>query len=275
MINKIGIMQGRLVPREIKSRLQSFPFAMWKKEIELSKKNKINFIEWTLDYNNFLKNPIISNPKIVKKILNKNKIKVNSITCDFFMQKPFFKNENNKVIIFEYLKLLINSCNFLNIKFLVLPLVDKSSIKNVKEEKILINELKNFVKSNHLRKIKMLFEIDYNPLKIKKFMKNFDKNFGINYDSGNSSALNYNITDELIYFDYVYNIHIKDRKFNGRSVRLGTGNLRLDNLILNLKKRRYKGNLILQTYIPRKNKNVLKETLKNYEYLKKVILKKI
>ncbi len=38
MINKIGIMQGRLVPREIKSRLQSFPFAMWKKEIELAKK---------------------------------------------------------------------------------------------------------------------------------------------------------------------------------------------------------------------------------------------
>jgi len=275
MINKIGIMQGRLVPREIKSRLQSFPFVMWKKEIELAKKNKINFIEWTLDYNNFLKNPIISNPKIVKKILNKNKIKVNSVTCDFFMQKPFFKNKNYKVIILKYLKLLIHSCNFLNIKFLVLPLVDKSSIKNSKEEKILINELKNFVKSIHLGKIKILFEIDYNPLKIKKFIKNFDKTFGINYDSGNSSALNYNITDELIYFDHVYNIHIKDRKFNGRSVRLGTGNLRLDNLILNLKKRRYKGNLILQTYIPRKNKNVLKETLKNYEYLKKMIFKKI
>ena len=275
MINKIGIMQGRLVPREIKSRLQSFPFAMWKKEIELAKKNKISFIEWTLDYKNFLKNPIISNPEIVKKILNKNKIIVNSITCDFFMQKPFFKNKNNKLIIFKYLKLLIYSCNLLNIKFLVLPLVDKSSIKNAKEEKILINELKNFVRINHLGKIKILFEIDYNPLKIKKFMKNFNKTFGVNYDSGNSSALNFNLTDELTYFDHVYNIHIKDRKFNGRSVRLGTGNLRLDDLILNLKKRRYKGNLILQTYIPRKNENVLKETLKNYEYLKKVILKKI
>ena len=40
MKNKIGIMQGRLVPREIKSRIQSFPFKNWKKEIILLKKKK-------------------------------------------------------------------------------------------------------------------------------------------------------------------------------------------------------------------------------------------
>ena len=38
----IGIMQGRLVDREIKSRLQSFPWRHWRKEIKLI--NKINKI---------------------------------------------------------------------------------------------------------------------------------------------------------------------------------------------------------------------------------------
>lgn len=273
MINKIGIMQGRLVPREIKSRLQSFPFKRWKKEIIIAKKNKIKFIEWTIDYKNFLQNPIINNYHEVKNILKKNKIKVNSITCDFFMQKPFFKKKGIKNIIFEYLSLLLKSCIFLDIKFIVLPLVDKSSIKNPKEEKILISELKNFVKNNNLGNLKILFEIDYKPRKVRNFLKNFDDKFGINYDAGNSSALNYNINDELIYFDRVYNIHIKDRKKNGRSVRLGKGNLKLNKLILELKKISYKGNLILQTYIP-SNQKILNETLTNLNILKKEILTK-
>ena len=272
MINKIGIMQGRLVPREIKSRLQSFPFKNWQKETEIAKKNKIKFIEWTLDFKNFLKNPIISKPEFVKKILKKNNIKVNSVTCDFFMQRPFFKGKINKDLIFQYLRLLVKSSTFLNIKFLVVPLVDKSSIKNSKEEKILIEGLKKFEENNHLGNIKILFETDYKPSKVNKFIKNFNQKFGINYDSGNSSALNYDLINELVYFNRVYNIHIKDRKIYGSSVRLGKGNLKLENLILKLKKRRYKGNLILQTYIP-KNRDVLNETLKNFEYLKKMILK--
>lgn len=274
MINKIGIMQGRFVPREIKSRLQSFPFKRWKKEIKIAKENNIKFIEWTIDYKNFLKNPIINNSRDVKKILKKNKINVDSITCDFFMQKPFFKKKGVKSIIFKYLSLLLKSCIFLKIKFIVLPLVDKSSIINSKEEKILVNELKKFVKNNYLGNIKVLFELDYKPHKVRKFLNNFDNKFGINYDTGNSSALDYDIYDELIYFDRVYNIHIKDRKKKGKSVRLGQGNLKLDKLILELKKIRYRGNLILQTYIPVDNKKILDETLANIEFLKKAILKK-
>ena len=68
-------MQGRLVRREIKSRLQSFPWKNWRNEIILAKKYKINFIEWTLDYKDFYKNPLIKYPFLVKKILNKNNLK--------------------------------------------------------------------------------------------------------------------------------------------------------------------------------------------------------
>jgi L-ribulose-5-phosphate 3-epimerase len=273
MINNIGIMQGRLVPREIKSRLQSFPFAHWKKEIDIAKKYKINFIEWTIDYKNFLKNPIISNPQIVKNVLRKKNIKVKSITCDFFMQRPFFKNIKNSNEIFYYLNLLVKSCHMIGINYIVLPLVDKSSIKNSKEEKFFIKKIKEFEKNIYTKNIKILFETDYKPLKVIKFLKNFNKNFGINYDSGNSASLNYNIYDEFAYFNRVFNVHIKDRNPKKGSVSLGKGNLNLDNLILKLKQKKYKGRLILQTYIPKNGKKVLNETLKNYNYLKKTILK--
>jgi|TARA_B110000858_G_C17773297_1_gene460829 sugar phosphate isomerase/epimerase len=270
MINKIGIMQGRLVPREIKSRMQSFPFKNWKKEIYLAKKNNIRFVEWTIDYNNFLNNPIIKNPALVKKII-KNKVKVHSVTCDFFMQKPFFKIPNNKNKIFEYLKILINSCVKLGIKYVVIPLVDKSSIKSKKEEKLVITELIKFEKKNYFGKTKILFETDYDPKHVINFISKFNNKFGINYDAGNSAGLNYNINQEFEYFDKVFNVHIKDKIIHGKTVRLGKGNLNLNNLISNLKKK-YKGNLILQTYIPKNKKKVLYETLKNFNYLKQAIV---
>ena len=89
---KIGVMQGRLVPREIKSRLQSFPWKNWKNEISILKKEKIKYLEWTIDYHKFLNNPLIAKPNYVKKILKKNKVKVKTLTADFFMQKPIYLN---------------------------------------------------------------------------------------------------------------------------------------------------------------------------------------
>ena len=70
-----------------------------------------------------------------------------------------------------------------------------------------------------------MFETDYNPNKVIKFLKKFkNKKIGINYDTGNSANLNYNFADEIKYFSYVKNIHLKDRLSNGGTVRLGKGN---------------------------------------------------
>ena len=54
MLNKLGLIQGRLLKREIKSKLQSFPWSSWQKEFFLMKIGLKN-LEWTLDYKDFLK----------------------------------------------------------------------------------------------------------------------------------------------------------------------------------------------------------------------------
>lgn len=264
--NKIGIMQGRLSPM-IKGKIQSFPWKYWEKEFPICNKLSIKKLEWTIDHEKFEDNPICTLEGRRKIILLKNKynIEINSVTADFFMQKPFYLTKNNRGKNYNRLKNFIINASKINIKYIILPLVDNASIQNLSEEKILIkllNNLKPILKSCD---INILFESDYSPKKFLKFIKKFDKNFfGINYDSGNSAGLNYDFVEEKIYFNYVQNIHIKDKDVNGLSVDLGEGRADIKKLLEYLIKSKYNGNLILQTA---RHKNNINTVIKNISFL--------
>ena len=267
-----GVMQGRLVPPEIKNKIQSFPWKSWQKEFHLAKKLRLKLIEWTLDNKNFYKNPLL-NSKYFEKIKNlseKNNIRIESVTCDFFMEKPYFKqNKKNKIEIKKKILFLINSCLILNIKYIVLPLVDNTSLKTKKDENTIVGLINFFLPLIKSTNIRILFESDYNPKKLLKFIKRFKlKNIGINYDTGNSASKNYDFNKEKIYFKYVQNVHIKDRLCFGTTVPLGKGNQDFEKVFKYLKKE-YKGNIILQT-ARSKNKHV-DELRKNFYFIKKII----
>ena len=264
-------MQGRLVPTEKKNSIQYFPSKNWIKELEIAKNNNLNNMEWTANIENIKKNPITltKNIKKTKQILSKNKIKVNSLTCDFYMEKPSFKSSKPIKEIKILKKILINGQN-LGIKFFIIPLVDNSSLKDSSEEKKLIEHMIEISKILKKRS-KILFETDYYPKKLLSFIKKFPKkNFGINYDTGNSASLNYKFEDEKKYFSYVKNIHIKDRKKYGKTVRLGKGNWKPKIFFEYLKKIKFNGNLILQTARSNKNKD-LNEILKNKQFIEKYL----
>ena len=264
-----GVMQGRL-SKIIGKKIQAFPVKNWK--LEFSKANKLGLksIEWTLDYKNLKNNPIFSNEGQIKiKELSKRySIKINSLTGDCFMQKPFWKIKNNEKLI-DDLKKIINACKVLGIRFIVIPLVDNGSIENQKDRGKLIKSCEKIIQFLQNSKIRLIFESDFHPKKLKNFIKKFDKNFfGINYDVGNSAALNYNIDDEFkFYGKYIMNIHIKDRVKNGNTVRLGNGNANFFKLFYNLKKIKYKNNLILQSARSKNNKH-MEEIKLNLAYLK-------
>lgn len=271
-INKIGFMQGRLVDL-VNNKIQFFPHSNWENELEIAQENNLKIIEWTINYENIKKNPLYNGDvSIIKKKLKKNSIQCHSVTCDFFMQKPFFKKKYKNIkdeLLNDLIKVIKNS-EKVNIKYLIIPLVDKSSVKNKKEEKFLIS---NFIKyiSPKLKSIKILFEIDYKPKDVMLFIKKFkSKKFGINYDTGNSASFNYNILDEMVYFKFVKNIHIKDRKKFGNTVDLGEGNWNHKLFFNVLKKISFKGNLILQTARSKNNDHV-KKFLQNLKFIKKYL----
>ena len=90
--------------------------------------------------------------------------------------------------------------------------------------------------------------------------------FGINYDIGNSAALNFNPIEEFNeYGKRVQNVHIKDRLQGGGTVPLTTGNANFEVVFNLLHKNRYRGNYILQT--SRANDNNHAELIKKNKIL--------
>ena len=270
MSKNLGFMQGRLVKDE-KNLIQSFPTKNWVKEFSIANQLGLKKMEWTIDRKNILKNPLFNKNQIIKikKLSKVNDLKIESITCDFFMQRPFFKIKNRKKMSIEIslLKMLIKLSKKIGIKYFILPLVDNSSINSKKEEQILIKELIKASKILKKNKQKILFEIDYPPTKLKNFIKKFPPLvFGINYDLGNSASNGYDLKEEIDYFKYVKNIHIKDRKLNGPTVPLGKGDADFNFFFKSMKKINYKGNFILQTA---RGKNDINEIKKNLSFLKK------
>ena len=269
MLNKLGLIQGRLLKREIKSKLQSFPWSSWQKEFFLMKKIGLKNLEWTLDYKDFLKNPINTKKGnvIIKKLKKKYNIQIQSITCDFFMQKPFFKKKNkfcDEDFYFFFNKILSSK-----IKTIVIPLVDNSSIKSKKIEKKVINFFLGLQKKLKKYKKSIAFEIDYPPKKVKQFINKFPKKYyGINYDLGNSASLGYKVKEEFKqYKNRIINIHLKDRVYNGSNVRFGKGNADFENFFKEIKKMNYSGKLILQSSRSKSGHHE-KELIKNINHLK-------
>lgn len=266
MHKSFGLMQGRLTPSP-KGKIQFFPVKNWAKEFSHFKSLSLNRIEWTLDQQGLMKNPIMSSKgqKKIEQLCKKHNMRVDSITGDCFMQKPFwkYKGEIKKKLILQ-LKKIITSASKLKIKYLVLPVVDNGNIENAEQEKILIEELKNLTRYLKINKVQILFETDMNPKAYLKFISNFKKKyFGVNYDIGNSASKNFDPKEEFKHYgSYIKNIHIKDRKKYGKTVPLGKGNAKFKIVAKLCKKINYKGNYILQA-ARKKNGNEI-ETVKSY-----------
>ena len=165
-------MQGRLVKSEKKNSIQYFPEKNWIKELKIAHKIGFNIMEWTINAENLDKNPLYNgNLKRLLKATDKYKIKIPSITLDYFMQEPFFKKKKfkNKFKIITNLKRIIINGNKIGIKYFIFPLVD-SSLKSLTEEKLVINEIKKLSKLLN-KNSEILFEIDY----LKKIIKIYKK----------------------------------------------------------------------------------------------------
>lgn len=249
----IGMMQGRLT--EPKGRgIQFFPFDNWEKEFYLAQKMGLDEIEFIFDYDNYQQNPLweLEGWNKIKAIVNETGIAVQTICFDYFMRRPFFKEqgdqrevrkkENEKII-----KQILEAMYELDIKLLEIPLVDSSSLKSEDEKEELRLWLSNIIKTSD-KKVKFALETDLPPENFLNYIESFNTTrLGANYDSGNSSGIGYNLYDEVTTLkDKIFNIHIKDRRFHGPTVELGTGSANFEALFKGLKEINYKNNFILQ-----------------------------
>lgn len=248
----LGIMQGRLT--EPKGRgIQFFPFDNWREEFIIAKEIGLKEIEFIFDYENYEENPIWQGEgKEVKKISDETGIQIKSVCFDYFMRQPFYKYCGlKKTVVYEENVRIINhilqNMSRIGISLIEIPLVDNSSLKNKREAEEFRDFLLQIVK-NAPDNILFGLETDLPPKQFKEYLDSFKQpRIGANYDSGNSSGIGYLPYEEVTTLkNSIFNVHIKDRVYQGTTVELGTGSADFKELFRGLKEIGYEGSFILQ-----------------------------
>jgi len=249
MINQIGLMQGRLVEPSL-GKIQEFPRDKWDVEIDILPSLGLNLLEWTIDLDGFWENPYVSkiNRPCALDHKIKNNVRVESITCDYFMHQRekfgFHFDEGDQ----ELFQGVIEGAKQFSSRFIVIPLVDHSRVKNHEEEEKVVRFFSAHSNTLIDAGLKVVFESDYEPSKLADFIRLFSPEcFGINYDMGNSASLGYEPAHEIcILAPWIDNVHVKDRVLGGTTVPFGEGNVDFQTVFSELRKIGYTGNLILQ-----------------------------
>ena len=248
--SNIGFMQGRLSPL-VKGKIQAFPQTYWEREFPKALELKFALMEWTLDLGYLQSNPLMTadGRKKIVELSSKFHVEIQSLTCDWFMEEPFFKvtgkERDRRLQVFRD---IISACDETEIKCMVIPLVDNASVSDSSEEEILVTELLEYTETLKKTGLNISFESDYAPSQLSTFIERFPEEFGINYDSGNSGSLGYDPDEEMrAYGHRIKNVHVKDRVLGGSTVPLGLGAVDFDKVFSGLADIGYLGNLILQT----------------------------
>lgn len=248
----IGFMQGRLVDT-VDGQIQAFPARDWQLEFLKAGEVGLSLLEWTLDAWDLEQNPLNTTMgrNKIKQLKTELGIDVDSVTADFFMQEPFFKvSGRDREHRLDRLKLVIESCQQMGVKVLVLPLVDQSSVlRSVDDYETVVDGLNELARGRIESELRLAFEFDFPPELGASFIKNFATEiFGVNYDIGNSAGLGFDPQREFDqYGSRIINVHIKDRPLKGNTCRLGDGAANFEEVFRLLKQNTYQGNYILQT----------------------------
>lgn len=247
----IGFMQGRLCPM-VDGKIQAFPWRDWRTEFPAAQRLNVRLMEWTLDHDRLVDNPLITadGRAEIRELSAKHKVGVQSLTGDIFMQAPFWKVSGaQREERLGELDLVLDACAELGIRFVVVPLVDNGSMSGHDEEEAVIDAVNR--RADRLRRDNLViaFECDYDATDLARFIGRFPADVcGINFDIGNNAALGYDVADHVAaYGQRVVNVHIKDRMLRGTTVPLGLGNADIPAALQALVSSGYRGAYVLQT----------------------------
>lgn len=250
--HKIGVMQGRLVPK-YKKQYQSHPVGYWDQEFDVAAKLGLDLVEFIVDLEDIEQNPMMSAGGVaqVAAITARTGVRVSSICADCFMAAPL--HNADPVLAgasLSYLKRLITRAPLLGISDIVIPCVDQSSLRSTEDATRFVAALETVLDDADRQAVNLSLETDLDPERFARLLERFDSpRVTVNYDTGNSASLGYSPREELAaYGTRISDIHIKDRTRGGGSVVLGTGDTDFVAFFDALRPLDYKGFFIMQAY---------------------------
>jgi L-ribulose-5-phosphate 3-epimerase len=266
MSNKIGVMQGRLVPK-YQGRYQAFPVGMWQDEFKVAKECGLDLVEFILDFNDAEENPLLKLGGIdeIVSVSQNTGVSVETICADYFMEAPLHSSDDKVAEeSFKILERLLEASKVLKITDIVIPCVDQSSLKTKEAVDKFVKQITKIIPKIEANNINISLETDLAPQPFLTLLNQFNsKNITVNYDIGNSAALGFNSDEELeTYGDRITDIHIKDRVLNDGPVTLGKGNADFSKFFNKLKEFNYQGPFIMQAYRDDEGVEIFKQQLK-------------
>jgi len=266
MNNKIGVIQGRLVPK-YQDRYQAFPVGMWQDEFKVAKECGLDLIEFILDFNDAEENPLLKEGGVdeIKSIINKTGVSVQTICADYFMEAPLHSSDDKvSEESFKILEQLLEIAKTLQITDIVIPCVDQSSLETKEAVNRFVEQITKIIPKIEKQNINLSLETDLAPQPFIELLDKLNsKSITVNYDIGNSAALGFDSDEELnAYGDRITDIHIKDRILGGGPVMLGEGNANFVKFFGKLKEFDYQGPFIMQAYRDEEGISIFKSQLK-------------
>jgi L-ribulose-5-phosphate 3-epimerase len=248
----LGVMQGRLLPK-YQGRYQAHPVGYWQEEFPIASKLGLKCIEFILDYNDVEENPLMQEAGLdeILELSEQTGILVKTVCADYFMEAPLHSpsdivvQQSQKVLC----KLITHSAR-IGISDIVIPCIEQSSLVNNTHTERFVNNLQPAIELAEKFGINLSLETDLNPDSFVVLLEQFDSHrITVNYDTGNSASLGYNVEDEIsVYGRLISDIHIKDRVSGGESVMLGNGNTAFDTFFSELAKINSQSVFIMQAY---------------------------
>ena len=270
MMNKIGVMQGRLLPK-FQGRYQAHPVNYWQDEFFIAEKIGLDCIEFIFDFNDFALNPLYSYKGLneIAKISQTTGVKVITICADYFMEAPIHSDiKSTSEESLKILERLIQNASSIKVSDIVIPCVDHSSIQSLQNRERFKFSLEKILTVAEKYNVNISLETDLSPEIFSKFLNEFStSHLKVNYDIGNSASLGYDPIEELeAYGTLISDVHIKDRKLNGGPEILGYGDANFEDVFKKLAELGYQGPFIMQAYRDDEGVSVFKSQL---NYIKK------
>lgn len=223
----IGIMQGRLSP-PLHGRIQAFPVKTWREEFELAKKGGLYCIEWIYDATGEHANPLRTEEGLreVERSIEDSGVKVLSICADYYMTETLLDGHGNaRPKNVRHLEWLLGRASALGVRYVVLPLVDSSSLATDRAIETLLAIVRSLGATVRKARVELHLETDLAPRSLVELLERIDEPLvRANYDTGNSASLGRDPQQELALLgSWLGSVHIKDRLLGGGTVPLGTG----------------------------------------------------
>jgi L-ribulose-5-phosphate 3-epimerase len=247
---RIAIMQGRLLPPR-NGRFQCFPVERWREEFAKAAEAGLDAIEWIYDLQGAALNPLASCAGIaeIQALSKRHNLAVVSVCADYFIDRPFVAAGPAEFAeLTSHLIWLISRCHLTGIERLVLPFVDASQIYTSTQTTAIVDMLRTVLPHAAEAGVEIHLETAFSPEDLIALLARLPHPFlKVNYDSGNSAALGYNVKQELAgYGSRIGSVHIKDRVRGGGTVPLGTGDADIPTLLAGLVAISYTGDFVLQ-----------------------------